>query len=572
VTIEGLLLIAAWLVPLAIGLVQVGLYRRFAPIAPFAAIPALIAALVVPRGTVLDVPFLLLDTRFMLDETGQVFLLFTAILYTAAGIFAGKYLEKDERRAGFFGFFLLAMAGNIGAITAGDMLSFYMWFALMSFASYGAVVHVRDENARKAGLVYIALVVVGEVLLFAALVFIAGTTDGAILFESVEGAAIGNLAAMLVLLSFGIKAGLIGLHMWLPLAHPAAPVPASAVLSGAMIKVGILGLLRYLHPEITTIDWGAVLIVGGLVTMVYGALIGVSQVNPKTVLAYSSISQMGFILIGVGSWVLAGEAGESAVHKALLGVLIYAMSHALAKGALFMGVTFAGASRLVPFILLIPALALTGLPFFSGAIAKYALKSALPESWEWIEYTWLSVGAVGTTLLMARYLYLIWFSPKPYKQPTRILWTAWLALIVCTVGLLFIWEPARYAVEGSLKPDKLVSGTVPVLIGIALAAAAWFVTRGRALRLPLVPAGDLLIPIQRVVDALIAGVLGLLDTLSKTEDKLMSGVVTGRSMTMHRLNKRIERLEFRLRADWVVVGVAILLLGLGVLVAIAAAG
>jgi formate hydrogenlyase subunit 3/multisubunit Na+/H+ antiporter MnhD subunit len=568
VTIEGLLLIAAWLVPLAVGLVQVGLYRRYTPIAPFAAIPALVAALVVPRGTVLDAPFLLLDTRFMLDETGQAFLLFTAILYTAAGVFAGKYLEKDERRAGFFGFFLLAMAGNIGAITAGDTLSFYLWFALMSFASYGAVVHVRDENARKAGLVYIALVVVGEVLLFAALVFIAGATGGSTLFEAVEAARVDNLTALLVLLSFGIKAGMIGLHMWLPLAHPAAPVPASAVLSGAMIKVGILGFLRYLHPEITTIDWGAVLIAAGVVTMLYGALIGVSQVNLKTVLAYSSISQMGFIMVGVGSWLLAEGTSESAVHKALLGVLIYAMSHALAKGALFMGVTFAGANRLVPFILLIPALALAGLPLFSGAVAKYALKSALPENWAFIE-TWLSIGAIGTTALMVRFLYLIWVSPTPYKQPARMMWAAWLALIACTAGLLFVWEPARYAVEGSLKPDKLWSGTYPILIGVGASAVVWFATRRRALRLPLVPAGDLLVPIQWVVDRIIAAVLSLLDTLSKTEERMMSGVVTGRSMTMHRLNKRIERLEFRLRADWVIVGVSLLLIGLSVMVAVA---
>ncbi|MFN7210735.1 MAG: complex I subunit 5 family protein, partial [Aggregatilineales bacterium] len=368
-SISQLLLILTWLTPLVLGLWQLTRLSATLPLAGLAALPALLTALFVPLETQLEIPALLFGSIFALDRAGQVFLFFTALLWLLAGLFAQAYLQKDARQAHFFAFFLLAMAGNFGLIVAADMFNFYLWFALMSFASYGLIVHSGQPEAQRAGRLYMVLVIVGEVALFSALVLINAATETSRLAD-LSGRGIDDLSAALIAGSFGIKAGAVLLHLWLPLAHPAAPIPASAVLSGAMIKAGVLGWLRFLHPA-DGAAWSELFLIAGLATAFYGAVMGISQTNAKTVLAYSSISQMGFIMVGVGVWLIGGELREAA----LVAVGLYALHHALAKGALFLGVAFGGASRLVPIVLLLPALALTGLPLTSGAVAKAALKS-----------------------------------------------------------------------------------------------------------------------------------------------------------------------------------------------------
>jgi formate hydrogenlyase subunit 3/multisubunit Na+/H+ antiporter MnhD subunit len=126
----------------------------------------------------------------------------------------------------------------------------------------------------------------------------------------------------LLILGFGLKAGLVPLHVWLPLAHPAAPMPASAVLSGAIVKAGIIGLIRFLPFGESLPGWGEVLAAMGLFTAFYGVAIGITQANPKTVLAYSSVSQMGVTVAVLGLALAAGEAGWTRLAA------FYAVHHA----------------------------------------------------------------------------------------------------------------------------------------------------------------------------------------------------------------------------------------------------
>ncbi len=270
-------------------------------LAPWAALPALVVVFAVPQGATASFTWLLLGSHLGLDQTGYIFLLFSATLWLVSGLFAQTYLADDTQRSRFFAFYLLAMAGNFGLILAQDLVTFYVYFSLMSFSSYGLVIHNGESESLRAGRIYLGLVVLGELMLFAAMVMMA-TNASSILLREVTAKPMSDITMALLLLGFGIKAGALPLHVWLPLAHPAAPVPASAVLSGAMIKAGLLGWIRFLPlGQVAFPEWGALVISAGLAAAFFGALVGVTQSNPKTVLAYSSISQMGLITMAVGS-------------------------------------------------------------------------------------------------------------------------------------------------------------------------------------------------------------------------------------------------------------------------------
>jgi hydrogenase-4 component B len=154
------------------------------------------------------------------------------------------------------------------------------------------------------------------------------------------GAPGGELAAALLIAGFGVKAGLLGLHVWLPLAHPVAPTPASAVLSGAMVKAGLLGWLRFLPLGTAALPVvGATLVVLGLAGAFLAALAGVLQRDAKTILAYSTVSQMGLLAVGVG----LALAEPAAWPLAAAALPLYALHHGCTKAALFLGVPTCGA-------------------------------------------------------------------------------------------------------------------------------------------------------------------------------------------------------------------------------------
>lgn len=483
--------------------------ERIFPWLPLAALPAMALALFAPVGTTLELPWVIKDAGLRYDAIAQIFMLFTSILWLAAGWYAKSYLSHDQNRARFYFLFLVAMAGNFTLIVANDIPSFYIGFAIMSFASTGLVVHRGDQEALRAGRIYLMLVMIGEVLLFTALAFLSfsGTS---LAISDLHKQAVQPFVLALILVAFGIKAGALSLHFWLPLAHPAAPVPASAVLSGAMIKAGLLGWLRFLPLGAAGLpEFGYVIITGGLGAAFFGTFAGVTQQNPKAVLAYSSISQMGIITIGIGIGLIAPDTWPST----LAAILLYSAHHGLAKGALFLGVGPAQAASkrweiiLVRIGLLIPALALAGAPFTSGALAKLALKTnvaALPDAWA----TWVGVllplTAVGTTLKMTRFLWLVWPNPSPraaHLAPGLL--RPWLFLVMVVAGLLWLlpgtdeWLPTKFSWA------KLWSSTWPLLAGAVLAYFGALLQKKLALRQsPGLPAGDVIVGFEWLAKAL----------------------------------------------------------------------
>jgi formate hydrogenlyase subunit 3/multisubunit Na+/H+ antiporter MnhD subunit len=491
-------------------------FRRIAaPVTATMALPALGLAFSPETALELRAPGLFTNMALGLDTVGRPFLLLTALLWSIIPAHALAYMRHDARRASFTGFLLATCIGNIGLTIAQDVLSFYLFFALMTFAAYGLIVHTRTATALRAGRVYIIMAVAGEGLLLAGLFAIAALATDATFARVPEAYAALDRPAVVagaLLLGFGVKAGILPLHLWLPLAHPVAPTPASALLSGAMIKAGVLGWLRFLPVgDMAFPVHGAALLGAGIAATLYAALVGMTQTDAKTVLAYSSISQMGFLTTGVGGALLI----PGAAPLLTLAIAVYALHHALAKAALFLAVGFGpvrfspSSWRLAAFVL--PALVLAGAPLTSGAVAKVALKGALgdlPEPWSARVDLLLALAAIGTTLLMARYLTTLAATPppaagrRPDGRPHLGLLAPWLLLVVLS-ALAGVWLPWVLAPAGELPlatdPGYVAAAVWPIALGITLAVATTLLLRRYpALTVGSVPAGDMIALIERV--------------------------------------------------------------------------
>ncbi|EXJ13739.1 proton-conducting transporter transmembrane domain-containing protein [Imhoffiella purpurea] len=498
------LLLGAWVWPLL--LAAGARARRLWWLPAVGALPALAAALWLPLGSRLELPWLLLGTSLGLDALARGFLLFTAIVWLAAGIQAAFGLRGRPDTGRFNLMFLLAMAGNLWLIVGQDLVSFYAGFALMGLAAYGLIVHEGDAKALRAGRVYLILALAGEVTLLAGLLMIA-VQSGTLTPNRAQLAGLDDPAIALILLGLGVKAGMVPLHVWLPLAHPAAPPAASAVLSGTMIKVALLGWLRFLPVGAAELPlWGDVLTLAGLVTIALSLLVGLVQHDPKVILAYSSISKMGLMILLLGLILAAPDTASLGIAA----LTLYAAQHALAKGGLFLGVGLRKASAIgQPLVLgglAVLALALAGAPFTSGAAAKYAIKPLLATAdWHWIAGA-IAVSAVATSLLMARF---VWASTRMERHPEPGYgWplAGWSGLILLLLAFPFVLG----------QPAAWTTGAATIGTGLAIAAAIagtarWrpeVVRRSLGRLVGTIPPGDLL--------ALAAAPIGGLRRLGQT--------------------------------------------------------
>ena len=218
-------------------------------------------------------------------------------------------------RGRFVVWWLLTLSGSIGVFMAADLVSFYLVFSMVSLAAYGLIVDDGTPRARRSGLIYVALALLGEAFLLMAFVLLAeGATGDGLLISDVMAALSASpwRAAILTLLilGFGAKIGLVPFHVWMPLAYRAAPIPAAAVLSGAAVKAGVIGLIRFLPLDASMPGWGGALAAAGLLSAFYGVAIGITQSNPKAVLAYSSVSQMGVLATVFGMGLVSGNSGD----------------------------------------------------------------------------------------------------------------------------------------------------------------------------------------------------------------------------------------------------------------------
>ena len=236
-----------------------------------APLPALGAALVAADGPALVLPAALLGLTFALDVPGAMLLGTAALLWIAAGAYARADLRGAANRGRFAVWWLMTLTGNLGVFMAADLVSFYLFFTLASLAPYGLVVHDNTPAARRAAAVYVALAVLGEALLLMGFVLLAAASpDGSLLIRDAVAALPTSpwrdAALAFLVLGFGLKIGLVPLHVWMPLTYSAAPIPAAAVLSGAAVKAGVIGLIRFLPFEAGLPGWGEALAAAGLLS------------------------------------------------------------------------------------------------------------------------------------------------------------------------------------------------------------------------------------------------------------------------------------------------------------------
>ena len=490
-TVAGLLLFGTLAAPLVmlLGCVSRRARQRMPSLLPLAPLPALATALLADGGTTLVLPEPPFRMTLAIDFPGALLLGAAALLWIIAGAYASADLRDDPNAGRFAEWWLLTLTGSLGVFIAADLVSFYLTYSVVSLAAYGLVVHEGIPENRRAGIIYLALAVLGEAFLLMAFVFMAASTpDGSLLIRDAVAALPTSpwrdAALALLLLGFGLKIGLVPLHVWMPLAYTAAPIAAAAVLSGAAVKAGVIGFIRFLPFGTAMPEWGEALAAAGFLSSFYGIAIGITQENPKTVLAYSSVSQMGLLAAALGMGLATGDNGGAAATG------FSAAHHVLVKGGLFLaiGVAAANGARLWP--VRVPATvlasALGGLPFTGGALAKLVLKGQFGEG---AVGTLATLSAAASTLLMLHFLRRL-AQTVPRGMPTARAGLAWPWVVAAAAAVAVPWALYPSVAGGSLldaiAPGALWKALWPVLVGGLLAVALW--RWGN--RLSRVPPGD----------------------------------------------------------------------------------
>ena len=365
------------------------------------------------------------SVHFQFDGISLILTLSTLTLGTLAILFSGKYLSKEEGEEKFYALFSLMMGSIIGLSCATDLFNLWIWFEIMAISTYTLVAFYRNlPGALEAGVKYLVQSALGSVfvLLGISLVFgITGTLDLAAI-KDYYLVTPGLLAAGgLFVIGFGVKAALVPLHTWLPDAHSQAPSGISAMLSGVVIEAGLIALLRVLGALSHVSNmWGGLLLGLGALNMIIGNLMALRQTQIKRMLAYSSISHVGYMLTGLGIAIsFQVPAGAS-------GAMFHLLNHALMKGLAFLAcgvflyvliirhgkhqpLTIAdlrGASMRYPLealALSVALLALGGLPPLSGFMSKWVIFTAGFQSGQPWVYAAVIFMALNSVLSLGYY-------------------------------------------------------------------------------------------------------------------------------------------------------------------------
>lgn len=369
-----------------------------------------------------------------MDGLRLIYALIAAFMWAMAVLFSGEYFAHHRRVGRFYLFLLWTLGATMGVFLSADLMTTFIFFEIMSFTSYVWVAQEENAPALRAAETYLGVAVLGGMVMLMGIFLlyhelgtleIAGLTVAA---AGCEDKGILYAAGVCMLTGFGAKAGAFPLHIWLPKAHPVAPAPASALLSGILTKTGIYGVLilschLFLHDG----TWGKLVLALGLITMVLGAVLAVFSLDLKRTLACSSLSQIGFILVGVGMQGLLGEENALAVH----GTLLHMVNHSLIKLALFLaaGVIYMNTHKLdlneirgygrkkplLKGVFLTGALAISGIPLFAGYVSKTLLHESIVEYgggglFTAVEWTFLFSG--GLTVAYMTKLFVAIFVEK----------------------------------------------------------------------------------------------------------------------------------------------------------------
>lgn len=364
-----------------------------------------------------------MDIYFQVDGVSRIFASLVTLIWPLAGFYAFEYMSHYTENKRYFGFYMMVFGVLLALTFSGSILTFYLFYEMMTLFSMPLVFHFRSKEAIMAGLKYLFYSLFGAYFVLFGIYFLnqytstlhftAGGTLDVVKMAGNEGLLL--VAAFCMILGFSVKAGMFPMHAWLPTAHPIAPAPASAVMSSLIVKMGVLGMLRvvyyifgtnFLQGTWVQTAW----LVLALLTVFMGSMLAYREKVFKKRLAYSTVSQLSYILFGL-----------ACMHPvALTGALLHVVFHAVIKSALFMSAgavihktgktnvdDLRGIGKEMPITLwcfTLCACALIGFPPFSGFISKWYLATGSLQSGLGV-FAWLGpVVLLVSALLTAGYL------------------------------------------------------------------------------------------------------------------------------------------------------------------------
>ncbi len=367
-----------------------------------------------------------LPVYFHIDSMGKAFALFLMVVWLCAGAYAFAYMKHEKEENRYFGCYLIVFGILLALDFSGNIITFYMCYEFVTLLSFLLVLHTRSREAIMAGLKYLFysfcgayMVLFGVYILYRYCDTLTFRPGGILNSELIQGKEPFLLwVVFFMILGFGVKAGMFPMHGWLPTAHPVAPAPASAVLSGVIVKCGVLGVIRTVYFLFgTELLWGTwvqqVWQALTLFTIFMGSMLAYREKVLKKRLAYSTVSQVSYILFGL-----------SVMNQtALAGAVLHVVSHALIKCALFLcagafivqtGKTrveeLTGIGREMPVLMwcyTVCSLALVGIPPTGGFVSKWYLAMGSLEEYTTAPslFSWLGpVVLLVSALLTAGYL------------------------------------------------------------------------------------------------------------------------------------------------------------------------
>ena len=391
------------------------------------------------------------------------------LLGTLVVLFSGSYMMEEVGEEKYYAMLLAMMGLMIGLVAASDLFNLWVWFEGMAISSYLLVAFYREQSASlEAGMKYLVQSATGSVLVLIGIAMVlaqAGTLDMAQIAEAVSGSDVNRFAILgagaLFVIGFGVKVALVPLHTWLPDAHSQAPSGISAMLSGVVIEIGLIAMLRALAVLTgSTLSWGLILMSFGAVNILYGNLLALRQTMVKRLLAYSSLSHVGYILVGLGIALYTG------VTLGAQGAFFHLFNHMLMKGLAFLAVgalmyglflrndshaslkvtDLSGAAQKYPVVALglsIAVLALGGMPPLAGFMSKWQIFVAGFQTQNaWIVALMIFM-ALNSVMSLGYYAPLVNLMYR--KEPSNavlagkpLTWTISLTLIVMTALVILL--------------------------------------------------------------------------------------------------------------------------------------
>ncbi len=441
-----------------------------------AGLAAAVGALLAPRAWLLAAPWQVPGGAILLRLDGLA-AAFLVVIFLVSGLGAvyglGYWSVREQPRsaARLRFFYALMTVGLALVVTAAHAVLFLLAWELMAVSAF-FLVATDDEKpeVRRAAWVYLVATHAGTACLFAAFALLRAGS-GSFAIEKVALSPSASVVFLLGVVGFGMKAGIVPLHFWLPAAHANAPSHVSALMSGVMLKAGVYGILRFSSlVDVPPLWWGLLVAGLGALSAVSGIAMAASQTDVKRALAYSSIENMGIVWLGIGL-ALAGRAlGQPAwVALGFSGSLFHVFSHACFKSLLFLGSggvvhatgtrdmdRLGGLARRMPLtagLVLVGALAAAGLPLFNGFVGEWLIAVGL--------FSTLRSGSPGGWLLA-------------FGVPALALAGALaLASFVRIVGVTFLGAPRSAGAAGAHEAPRLMTAPMAVLAAACLGLGLW---------------------------------------------------------------------------------------------------